>query len=168
MAVKKTRRGVIAATPPAAAGGDDLQVLHPERTTTIAGRQVTVREYGFIEGLGLRPLVQPLLDDLHAQLQGGGVPELEQLLVILGKHHQAIQELVATAADVEPEWVGTLKQDDGYRLLLLWWAVNGPFFVRSVLNRVVAEKAAAAVRAGRTSTPPSPPPGTETPTPSAE
>lgn len=149
-------------------GADDLQVLHPERSPTIAGRQVTVREYGFIEGLGLRPLAQPLLDDLHAQIAGGGVPELEQILVILGKHHLAIQELVATAAGVEPEWVGALNQDDGYRLLMTWWTVNGPFFMRSVLNRVVAEKATAAVRAGRTSTPPSPPQGTEAPTPSVE
>lgn len=153
---------------PSEPGADDLQVLHTERSATIAGRVVVVREYGFIEGLGLRPLVQPFLDDLHAQIASGGVPELEQILVILGTHHETIQALVAKAADVEPEWVASLNQDDGYVLLILWWEVNGPFYFRSVLRRVLAEKATAALRAGRTSTPPSPPPGTETPTPSAE
>ena len=152
----------------AAPGADDLQVLHPERSATIAGRELVVREYGFIEGLGLRPTVQPLLDDLYAQISGGGVPALEQILVMLGQHHQLIQELVATAADVEPEWVAGLNQYDGHLLLMMWWGANGPFYVRSVLNRVVAEKAEAAVRAGRTSTPPLSPPDTESPSTSAE
>lgn len=149
-------------------GADDLQVLHPERSATIAGRKVVVREYGFIEGLGLRPKVQPLLDDLYAQISGGGVPVLEQILVMLGQHHQLIQELVATAADVEPEWVASLNQDDGYILLMMWWGANGPFFVRSVFRRVVAAAAEAAVRAGRTSTPPSSALGTGSPKPSGE
>ena len=160
-------RKVVKPEKPAEPGADDLQVLHPERSPIIAGRQVTVREYGFIEGLGLRPLAQPFLDDLHAQIGAGGVPELEQILVILGKHHLAIQELVATAADVEPQWVAELDQDSGYRLLMTWWTVNGPFYMRSVLTRVVAEKAAAAVRAGRTSTPPSSPLDTDSPATSA-
>lgn len=142
-------------------GADDLQTLHPERSATIAGRPVTVREYGFIEGLGLRPKAQPLLDDLYAQIADGHIPELEEILVLLGTHHKLIEELVATAADVEPEWVAGLNQDQGYQLLMMWWGANGPFYVRSAFNRVVAKKAAEAVRAGQMSTPPSPPQDTE-------
>lgn len=138
-------------------GADDLQVLHPNRTATVAGRSITVREYGFIEGLGLRPLAQPLLDDLHAQVGASGVPELDGILVLLGKHSEIVAELVAVAADVEVPWVRGLKQDDGYILLMMWWGANGPFYVRSVFNRILAEKAAEKVRAGLTSIPPSSP-----------
>lgn len=149
-------------------GADDLQTLHPERSATIAGRQVTVREYGFIEGLGLRPKAQPLLDDLYAQIAEGHIPELEEILVLLGQHHLLIQELVAVAADVEPQWVASLNQDQGYQLLMMWWGANGPFYVRSAFNRVVAKKSAAAARAGLTSTPLSPPPVMEHPSTSDE
>ncbi|MFU4637262.1 hypothetical protein ACM71F_30855, partial [Pseudomonas aeruginosa] len=47
-------------------GADDLQILHPERTLEVQGRMVTMREYGFVEGLKLRATMQPFLDDLHA------------------------------------------------------------------------------------------------------
>ena len=159
MAAKKERKIITAPEPPAAAGADDLQVLHPERRATIAGRDVVVREYGFIEGLALRPLAQPLLDDLYAQITSG-MPDLEQILVLLGRHHAIVQELVAKAADVEPEWLDTLNQDEGYLLLMLWWGANGPFYVRSAVQRAVAHRTAEALRAGQTSTQPSPAPDT--------
>ena len=141
------------ATAPAE-GADDLTVLHPDRSATIAGRAVTVREYGFIEGLGLRPVAQAFLDDLHASVAGGTLPELEGILVILGHHHLAIEQLIATAADVEQDWVAHLNQDDGYHLLMLWWAANGPFFVRSVFQRIATERQLAALRDGAKSTQP--------------
>ena len=108
----------------------------------------------------LRPLAQPLLDDLHAQITSEGVPDLERILVLLGQHHTIVQELVAKAADVEPEWLASLNQDDGYLLLMLWWGANGPFYVRSAVQRAVAHRTAEAHRAGQTPTPPSPAPDT--------
>lgn len=135
-------------------GADDLAILHPERSATLAGRAITVREYGFIEGLGLRPVAQPFLDDLHVSVAGGTLPELEGILVILGHHNQAIKQLIAIAADVEAQWVANLNQDDGYHLLMLWWAANGPFFVRSVFQRIATARQLAALRDGPTSTQP--------------
>lgn len=139
---------------------EDLDVLHPERTLTLAGRQLTLREYGFVEGLRLRPLMQPLLDDLHRAVAAGKLPELESVLVILANHYEASLDLVAVAADVERAWIDTLSQDDGYLLLTVWWSVNGPFFLRSVVQRIAAAAVMEAVRAqakapvGPISTPP--------------
>lgn len=159
---------VAAKTTASEQGADDLAVLHPERSPTIAGKKVTVREYGFIEGLGLRPIAQPFLDDLHSSVSTGRVPELEEILVILGSHAKDIEQLIACAADVSPEWVAGLNQDDGYHLLMVWWEVNGPFFIRSVFNRIRAELAVRNQHAGATSTPSSSPEATEAPPPSAE
>lgn len=145
-------------------GADDLQVLHPNLTATIAGRSITVREYGFIEGLGLRSLAQPLLDGLHAKVTSGQVPELEEIILVLGQNAQAVQQLVAIAADVEPEWVAGLNQREGHQLLMLWWTANGPFYISSVFDRILAVAVANRVRAGQTSTQSSSAAVTEIPT----
>lgn len=166
MAVKKKRRGVIEAPPPpAAAGADDLQVLHPDCSAKIAGRAVTVREYGFVEGMRLRPRMQPFLDDLHAVAAGGRLPHLEQITTLLGTHIDAVTEAVAVAADVDMDWLAGLTQDEGQHLLMLWWTANGPFYMRSVFSRIAADRAVSQ-RAGATPTPSLSPQATETPQPS--
>jgi len=168
MARKKENRVIQApSTSDAPTGQDDLEVLHPNRSATIAGRAVTVREYGFIEGMRLRPQLQPFLDDLHAMMLGDALPGLDQITMSLGAHIDAVSEAVAIAADVELEWLTGLSQDDGMHLLMLWWGANGPFYVRSVRNRIATDRAVEQLRAGRTSTPSSSPPATETPNASA-
>lgn len=167
MAVKATKpKGKVAAP---VAGADDLQVLHPELQATIAGREITVREYGFVEGMRLRPLLQPFLDDLHAIVAGGSLPPLEHITTLLGTHIDAVIEAVATAADLEVEWLTTpaRTQDEGQHLLMLWWAANGPFYVRSVFSRIAADHAVSR-HAGATSTPSSSTPDMEPSTPSGE
>lgn len=154
------------------AGAEDLQVLHPERTLQIAGREITIREYGFVEGLGLRPLIQPFLEDLYSLVNVDKVvPPLEDILGVLGKHSELVAKLMATAADVDLEWVHQLPSREGNTLLYVWWIVNGPFFVGAVVDRIRAEVAAAKQRkalAGPTSTPPSSPEAMEPQPPSVE
>ena len=150
---------------PAADAGDALEILHPERTATIAGREITVREYGFVESMRLHVLIQPILDDLRALVVAGGVPNLDDVLSMLAHHDEAIVQLLARAADVEPEWVAGLSSADGELLLYLWWGVNGPFWLGGVVRRIAAERIAARIAMspdGETSTPPSSPPGTAT------
>lgn len=167
MARKREQRIIKAPDQPVEAPANDLEVLHPNRSATIAGRSVTVREYGFIEGMRLRPLLQPFLDDLHAMMLGDTLPGLDQITMTLGTHIDAVSEAVAVAADIELEWLTGLGQDDGMHLLMLWWGANGPFFVRSVRNRIASDRAVEQLRAGRTSTPSSSPPATQTPNASA-
>jgi len=159
-------------SPASKAGENDLEVLHPERTLQIAGQDVTVREYGFVEGLRLRPLMQPFLDDLHALVKGGKeLPALEEIMVVFGKHYEQVAELMAVAADVDLEWVHQLDSRQGHMLLYAWWTVNGPFFVGAVVDRIRAEAAAEAerkARAGRMSMQPSSPEDTEPQPPSVE
>lgn len=153
---------------PGKAGADDLRILHPNLTAKIAGRDITVREYGFVEGLRVHALEQPLLDALHAHCKDGGLPELEEVLAILATHHEQLVPLLAMAADVEPEWIAGLGRTDGHTLMLLWWTANAPFYVPRVFNRILAEKAAAKARAGQTSTQSSSPADTEASTASVK
>ncbi len=116
---------------------DELQALHPEQKITLAGRQLTMREYGFVEGLRVRAQQRPFLDALHALLtRGGSEFTYEAIQDLLAEHHEAVRVMVAQAAGVEPEWVDGLSDTDGSDLLLLWWAVNSGFFLRRVFNRI--------------------------------
>lgn len=165
MAAKKPP--VIQATPAAVTaveGADDLQVLNPKQVLIIGGRELTVREYGFVEGLRLRSQIQPLLNDLHALIVDERLG-LEPILGVLADHHERVVELMAIAADVDISWIETLGQKDGKALMLAWWNLNGPFWLSEVVDRVVADRVVAARRqhAGVTSTPSSSPPGTEPP-----
>lgn len=149
----------------AAEGADDLSVLHPERRITIAGRAIVMREYGFVEGLRLMPLLEPIIADIEAIFTSGDTVQ-NSVPPLLATHADALVQLVATAADVDLEWVTSLSLDDGHELVWWWWIVNGPFCVRTAGQRVAVARAAAA--AGRTSTPPSSAPATGQPTTSAE
>ena len=155
------------------AGAEDLDILHPERSFQLAGRAITMREYGFVEGLRLMPLLEPIIHDLRRIMEGEQpLPGIEQVPAVLGDHAEALVELMAIAADLEPDWIAALKADDGHELLWWWWLVNGPFCVRSASKRAqLAREVAAqtkALRAGATSTPPSSPTATATPPPSAD
>jgi hypothetical protein len=121
------------------AAADEIDILHPERIATINGRQIVVREYGFIEGMRLRPLMQPFLDDLFQAMKAGQPANYQQALDIIAAHIDAVIELAAVAADVETEWIKTLSDHDGQHLLMLWWGANCSFFMQRNLSRLQIE-----------------------------
>lgn len=169
MAQRKEKKGVIKAPEaPAAEGANDLQVMHPNLASTLNGRQVITREYGFVEGLEQQPLLQPFLDGLYELVKADGVPPLDQIMALIARNKDAVLAAVAVAADVELEELQNLKsQIEGRNLLMNWWTANGPFFYRCVLDRIRAEREVARLRAGATSTAPSSGPATATSSESA-
>lgn len=149
---------------------DDLQVLHPEREMEIAGVKVTMREYGFVEGMRLAATAAPVVHDLSiitGDAKDDGLLEYARLQAVFADHVDAITGMVAQACDQPREWVETLGDADGQTLLFAWWAVNGPFFVRRVLVALQMRMAAKRFN-GATSTPSSPPPATATPSDSGD
>lgn len=162
---KRKQANIITAEPAAtqagADGADDLEILNPDRSTTIAGRKITAREYGFIEGLELAPIYAPFVDDLYAMCsKEGQLPPLPVILTMLGQHRDAIIQLISASADVEVEWIRCLDDAPGMNLLYTWWIACGNFFIRRVQDRIASDRALAAakakadaVRAGATSTP---------------
>lgn len=146
-------------------GADDLEILHPERKLEIAGTTVTMREYGFVEGMRLAATAAPIVHDLSTitgAADDGGMLEYARLQAVFATHVDAITGMVAQACDQPREWVEGLGDGDGQALLFAWWAVNGPFFVRRVLSELQMKLAAMAF-AGAPSTPSSPPPATAMP-----
>lgn len=167
MAKKIPRR----APPPAAAktaAPDPLAILHPEREVFLAGKVVTVREYGFVEGLKMRATAQPFLDALYAfAAQDGHAPTFQEMELLVAEHSDCVLRLVARAADVSPEWIESLTDEDGYRLMQEWWLANAGFFTRRVVQRLATERAVARLRAGGASTTRSSEPATAEPPPTS-
>lgn len=167
MAEKLPPQSAIARAPAPEPGAEDLAILHPERTLEIAGRAITVSEYGFVAGLRLRPLMQPILDDLHRLVMGGTAADLGAIMALLGTHWEATLVLAAEAAEVERDWIESLDPQQGELLLTVWWSVCGPFFWRNVMSRVFADRVRVAQDparqppAGPISTSPSSPPAAD-------
>ncbi len=121
-------------------GANDLEVLHPNRSATIAGREVVVREYGFVEGMKMLGMLEPFLADLKQLMEDDQPLTVAACSVLFSQHMDVITEAVAVAADVDVEWLAELSQDDGYHLIMLWWTANGPFYIRTARNRIFADR----------------------------
>ena len=120
-------------TPPeAASAADELAVLHPDRTLPIGGRDVTIREYGFFEGLDVADRASAFIADLVAASEDGTL-RYTQVRRLYGRHRAVIPVIAAQAADVEVEWLQALQADDLELYLATWFAVNAAFFVREAL-----------------------------------
>ncbi|MBV6779281.1 hypothetical protein KWH04_01170 [Xanthomonas campestris pv. trichodesmae] len=142
-------------------------MLAPQRDVAVGGRLVTVREYSYFEGLRLLPQIKPFLDDLQVQFSGASAPAIDAIAELLATHVDLVQHLVARAiAPTQPDayamdvaieqqkqWMETLNEAEGDLLVLTWWMVNSPFFIRRVL-RAAAQAALAARSAGAGSSTP--------------
>lgn len=124
-------------------GADDLLVLHPDATQTIGGRAVTMRAYRFVPGMRVRAKSPQLVRDLQAQIESG-TALTEEITDVLAAHEALVRELMLDAiegADQEPAraewaaWIAGLDDTDGELLLLVWWGVCGPFFLRTIVRR---------------------------------
>ena len=120
------------ATHDAASAGDELAVLHPDRTLLIGGREVTIREYGFFEGLDVADRASHFIADLLAASTDGTL-RYTQVRRLYGRHRAVIPSIAAQAADVEVTWLEALAPDDLELYLATWFAVNAAFFVREAL-----------------------------------
>lgn len=158
---KKPAKG--AAPPP---GHDDLTVMHPELPVSVAGRDLVMREYGFVEGLRLRPVIEPMLQDMETLLLTTPNPTTDQMLDLMGNHIDSFQELLAVASDMDVTFIAGLSQADGMKLADAWWVVNGPFYWRTAVSRAAVQRVQERLKAdGQTSTQPSS--GTDTSAPTS-
>lgn len=122
-----------------------METLLPDRTLTLGGEEVTVREFRFGESFRVIPLARPILADLAA-LRGSDSAgdDLGVFEDLLARHWEATLELMAIAADRPREWIEALPDQDGQLLAWTFWAVNGPFFMR----RLVADEMTRTSRTG--------------------
>lgn len=151
----------------------DMAVMHPDIELTLAGREVTVREYRFLDGMRARVKAKALIDELETYVADGSAAEagVEDYVELLARHSDLVRELMLDSIDgADAAWLDALPNDAGTELLLTWWGVCGRFFVQVVAARLRDRLLATARRAafaGPTSSPTSALPATATPSPSS-
>lgn len=155
-------------TPPARpdTGRDDLSVMHPDVTLPIGDRNITVREYGLVEGLRVRAQTRAFTAALEQSLATGeGLTD--DVLDLVGEHYDEMRLAIAASTGVEITWIESLGDADADLLLLTWWGVCGPFFLRQILRRFRDRAQRKALLGGPTSTSILPTPTSAHPTSSA-
>lgn len=161
MARKVTKQKVApAAEEPSAASA--LVQIKPDVTIVVGDRTVTVREYGFFEGLEVAHQAEAFIRDIHT-LSADGRLQYARIRRLLGVHRDIVIDIAAKAADVEPEWVRGLEQSplEADLFLSTWFAVNASFFVREVLVEVREARQLKAMSTGSAPSYSSPAPASE-------
>lgn len=135
------------------AAAQDLKVLHPDATLTIGKprRDITVREFRFIEGLRMQVLAKPIVEDMVEMFGSTDIEKigLDQLGELFAKHQDALVAMMCVSADVDEAFIEALDDADGQALFLTFWQVNLLFFVRRLLAKRKERS-----RAGKTVKPP--------------
>lgn len=129
---------------------EDLEALFPEREVEVGGRTITVREFGFIEGLKITPRVAPLLEALRAMAASEAT--FDRILAVLAEHEDELVYLMARASGCTLKEIRALSDEDGQTLLWTFWGINSGFFTR----RIVLGAATGAMQASSDGPTPSP------------
>lgn len=115
---------------------DELGILHPHGEIEVAGEVVTVREYGFLEGLQVQAAAPEFFAALYAAVpRDQAAPDFEQIQEVFVAHHEQVAQMIARAVDRDVEWVAGLPHGAGYRLMDAWWTVNVGFFIQLMFRR---------------------------------
>ena len=128
---------------------EEAQLLFNERQLTIGDRDVTVREFAFLEGLRAQVLARPMLKDLRIHFESGDA-DPEDIALLMEGHAEEWLEICALASGEPAEWIAKLPSSQGEQLSLAVWEVCSDFFMRSLekmlrIRLTVRAQAAAAL-----------------------
>ncbi|TAA45642.1 DUF6631 family protein [Pseudoxanthomonas winnipegensis] len=155
---------------PAVGAGDSLVELHPNITITVAGRAVTVREYGFFEGLEVAARCPGFIASLGGMCAAGTLA-YARVRRLFGLHRTEVINAAAVSTGQDPEWIERLDGADAELLMSTWFGVTGSFFVHEAVQELVELQprplASTTPISGTASSPSSPPPASATSTSSA-
>ncbi len=119
----------------------DLDILLPDRTLQIAGADITVHEYTFMQGLQISDFAKSFIDELTILFLTEDQFSLSRLDALFGRHPEIIAKLLSLATGQPVHWVEALSDGDGQLLLKTWWSVNAPFFVQRLAQEMGARQA---------------------------
>ncbi|HFJ3367574.1 TPA: DUF6631 family protein [Salmonella enterica] len=123
-------------------GDDDLSVLLPEQSFTLAGETVTLREYSLRDTLTLHAVLAPVVNAL-ATVTENAWASYERVETVLAAQHEAVIILVAHSINKPPSFVEDLSGTEGMTLMDWWWSVNRHFFMTAVIRRLVCRQVTA-------------------------
>lgn len=126
---------------------NELEIMLPDVTLTLAGESVTVAEYSFVQGMQVQAMAKPLLDGMAKifldNLDSADQPAdqiLNRLGELFGQHPDLMVRLLSMSVGKSEPWIDRLSDGDGQTLLLTWWVVNKDFFARRLTTTLVGRR----------------------------
>lgn len=108
---------------------DDLDALLPERTVTVAGRALTVRELTLRQSLQVHWAIKPVIAELApAYAPGGSGVGVDTLFDALSLYPDVAIALLSHATGEPVDWLVTLPESQSTPLLLAFIGLHIPFF----------------------------------------
>lgn len=126
-----------------------VSALQPDASPTIAGRKLTIREYGYFEGARVAHQARDFIADMTAACKGRAL-SYAAVRRLIGVHEDVAVAIAAQSADVEPEWVRALSRADADAFFSTWFAVNAGFFVQEVVVEIREAAVLASMGSSRT------------------
>ncbi|WP_174866795.1 DUF6631 family protein [Pectobacterium polaris] len=117
---------------------NELETLISSRTLTLAGVDVTVREYTLMDSLSLHEPIAQLVSAL-ADVMKSRALSFDEVESLLARHVHIIPVLVARSVDQPAEWVLALNATDGQTLLDWFWTINRHFFMTAAVRRITVQ-----------------------------
>src|SRR5690606_292908 len=108
---------------------EDLDIVMPDATVHVGGRDVTVRELRFAESLEATPIARPIIEAVRAPVESRGeeLPEIA-LMEALAEHAAARGRLTGLCRGEPVGRTRELSAEHGMRLQLAVWGRNRGFF----------------------------------------
>lgn len=138
---------------------NNLDILFPDKTVTIADKTLTIRELRFGEQLQYTHLLQPITKRFEqVDLNSNPEDEANNVLDILAFEYENVMQLMAICTRQSIQWIKSLTPEQGEDLMLYWWAINSRFFIRRLMRKGIIRATQAAAKitkeTGETFSPP--------------
>ncbi|MEE8128191.1 DUF6631 family protein [Candidatus Vondammii sp. HM_W22] len=118
---------------------DEAEILYPDKTIQIGGREVTIREFSFRDGLDLGPMIAGLMAVLDKTVGDGS--DLSGLFDALYQYPDVLEHMLLKSTCQDKTWLDGLCSADGDMLVMTFWGVNAGFFTRRLATRRMAMQA---------------------------
>ncbi len=119
------------------------------RTLEVDGRTGTIKPLTFMQSLELGPVLEPLLAGLDETIGDGS--DLSGLLGAFYAHPEVLRRMLCLSTGEDEAWLESLDSETGDRLVIEFYVVNAPFFLRRItmrrMERKASEEASRAVQA---------------------
>lgn len=113
-------------------------ILFPERTLTLNGEKVEVREFTFREEMQAIMVAEEIIADLANLYKSEKEPSFQKIEKLFATHEAAFFELVSLSTGKSVEWLQALPGREGHVLLMTFWSVNSHFFIQRVVMETLA------------------------------
>lgn len=112
----------------------DLNVLFPNHQIFINGKQLSVREYSFVEWLQLRQQYAPFISKFTTLMTDNDDVLVDDVLEFFEDEFDDLQGLMASSIQQPIEFLHTISSSEMESLMFTWWQVNKHFFMKSVVR----------------------------------